>query len=304
MCGKATDWVWNLDLPQTTKMVLLALARHIKSAKADRWTCDHGQAELAERIGLSERHIRRHIADLQARGLLEVIMRPGEGQGKKTNIYKLLKESLATQLETEKEPQSNEATGHGRPLAQGGATGHGRPLAPEATGHLGQARGHVEQARGHGRPLAPSNERARGRNERARGREYKTLLEEKTEGRPRLYQEKIGGQRESSTQLPARACETAKTLSCPLSDIARNTITELRPDLDPETTWGVFAAYYDGQQHADGEWQRLWKLWILREWKNNKKRSMIAKSDRPLGDFLGAAAETDLNAEYEVIHES
>jgi len=292
MCGKATDWAWTQDLPPTTKIVLLALARHIKSTKADRWTCDHGQLDLAARIGLSERHIRRHITDLQARGLLEIITRPGEGEGRKTNIYKLLQESLTTELETEKEPKSNEATGHGRPLAKGGATGHGRPVAPEATGHLGQATGHLGQATGHlgqatghGRPVAPSNERARGREE-------KTLLGEKT-----------GGQRVFSSEPPARALETAKTLSCPLPDIARNTITELRPDLDPETTWATFAAYYDGQQHADGEWQRLWKLWILREWKNKKKRSMIAKSDRTLGDFIGARAETDLTTEFEVIHE-
>ena len=292
MCGKATDWAWTLDLPPTTKMVLLALARHIKSAKADRWTCDQRQLDIAAACGLKERQMRTHLHALQAAGLISITTRPGQGEGRKTNIYNLLPADTTPDLDTARTTKKARATGNPLPVAHPQATGNPLPVAPQATGNF---RGGNRQfpvgnrqfleATGNGLPVAPSNERARGREE-------KTLLGEKT-----------GGQRVFSSEPHARALETAKTLSCPLPDIARNTITTLRPDLDPETTWATFAAYYDGQQHADGEWQRLWKLWILREWKNKKKRSMIAKSDRTLGDFIGARAETDLTTEFEVIHE-
>ena len=48
-----------------------------------------GKRRLADRLGIGPRQIQRHIAELEAGGLVERIERHGQDGGKQTNIYDL-----------------------------------------------------------------------------------------------------------------------------------------------------------------------------------------------------------------------
>ena len=86
MSRDARDWAWSLpDLPPSTRLLLLALAEHVREGM----TCFPGQARLAARCGVSDRQVRNLLQELQGRGLISVEHRPGQGGGRKSNLYRL-----------------------------------------------------------------------------------------------------------------------------------------------------------------------------------------------------------------------
>ena len=86
MSRDARDWVWSLpDLPPSTRLLLLALAEHVQHGG----TCFPGQVRLAAMCGVSERQVRNLLQELGSRGLISVQHRPGQGRGRKSNLYRL-----------------------------------------------------------------------------------------------------------------------------------------------------------------------------------------------------------------------
>ena len=77
-----------------------------------------GQARLAEQLECGERQVRYNVAALAKLGLLEIIIRPGTGEGRRSNAYQLRLERT-------------QATGNALPEATGnalpGATGNAAP---------------------------------------------------------------------------------------------------------------------------------------------------------------------------------
>ena len=86
MSNDARDWAWSLpDLPTPTRLLLLALAEHVR----DGVTCFPGQARLAAMCSVSDRQVRNLLQQLRSRGLITVENRPGQGGGRKSNLYRL-----------------------------------------------------------------------------------------------------------------------------------------------------------------------------------------------------------------------
>jgi predicted ArsR family transcriptional regulator len=86
MSCDARDWAWSLpDLPPSTRLLLLALAEHVR----DGVTCFPGQTRLAAMCGVTERQLRNLLHELRDRGLVTVEHRPGQGGGRKSNLYRL-----------------------------------------------------------------------------------------------------------------------------------------------------------------------------------------------------------------------
>jgi len=86
MSRDARDWAWSItDLPPSTRLLLLALAEHVR----DGLTCFPGQARLAAMCGVSDRQVRNLLRELQGSGLITVEHRPGRGGGRKSNLYRL-----------------------------------------------------------------------------------------------------------------------------------------------------------------------------------------------------------------------
>lgn len=86
MSVQASSWAWSVrGLPSHLKLTLLAIA---DSCNANGWGFP-GQERLAEIVECSDRQIRRNIQALSERDLLRVILRPGYGDGRKSNGYQL-----------------------------------------------------------------------------------------------------------------------------------------------------------------------------------------------------------------------
>ena len=86
MSCDARDWAWSLsDLAPSSRLLLLALAEHVHEGV----TCFPGQARLAAMCGVSDRQVRNLLRELQGRGLIVVEHRPGQGGGRKPNVYRL-----------------------------------------------------------------------------------------------------------------------------------------------------------------------------------------------------------------------
>ena len=86
MSNDACDWAWSLpDLPTPIRLLLLALAEHVR----DEATCFPGQTRLAAMCSVSDRQVRNLLQQLRGRGLITVENRPGQGGGRKSNLYRL-----------------------------------------------------------------------------------------------------------------------------------------------------------------------------------------------------------------------
>lgn len=85
MTIKAMNWAWEVDLPPALKLVLLKLADRAN----DDGECWPGQASIAKACGIGERTLVRHLATLEAMGLLQKQLRYGEDGRRSTNIYRL-----------------------------------------------------------------------------------------------------------------------------------------------------------------------------------------------------------------------
>ena len=82
----ARKWAWRVpELLPSARLLLLALAEHV----SDGATCFPGQFRLAAMCGISDRQVRSLLRELQARGLITVEHRPGQGRGRKSNVYRL-----------------------------------------------------------------------------------------------------------------------------------------------------------------------------------------------------------------------
>lgn len=103
MSVQASSWAWAVKgLPPHLKLTLLAIA---DACNSDGYGYP-GQERIAGQVGCSDRQIRSNVAALARMDLLDVIHRPGDGSGRRSNAY---------QLQLEK----TEATGS----LEGGATG-------------------------------------------------------------------------------------------------------------------------------------------------------------------------------------
>jgi hypothetical protein len=79
------NWAWGVDLQPTKKLILMAIADHAD----DQGTCFPGQERLADKCCVSRRTVIRAVHDFEEKGILRIIQRPGDGEGRKSNIYKL-----------------------------------------------------------------------------------------------------------------------------------------------------------------------------------------------------------------------
>jgi hypothetical protein len=85
--NEARDWAWSLpNLPTPARLLLLALAEHVREGAT---TCFPGQARLAALCSVSDRQVRNLLRELQARGLISVEHRAGQGDGRRSNRYRL-----------------------------------------------------------------------------------------------------------------------------------------------------------------------------------------------------------------------
>ena len=88
MSVEASTWAWQQSVPSGAKLVLLALADH-----ADQnGFCWPGADGLSKKCGLSKSSIWRHIAELEASGLLARMQRNAQA-GRQNNSYQLQMES-------------------------------------------------------------------------------------------------------------------------------------------------------------------------------------------------------------------
>lgn len=182
MSRAARDWAWMVpDLSPSTRLVLLALAEHVH----DGVTCFPGQARLAELCGVSDRQVRNLLHELQGRGLIAIEHRPGQGGGRKSNVYRLqmgYRQPAAAGVEGQSEPgfwnalsecrgaignpvqgnrQSASAGPEGQPALQfrNPVTG-----CPEATGN--PAQGNRKSATGNRNRASDETEEGTGRKKR------------------------------------------------------------------------------------------------------------------------------------------
>jgi hypothetical protein len=136
MSVQATTWAWTVKgLPTHLRLTLLAIA---DACNAEGYGYP-GQVRLAAQLECSDRQVRSNIANLGKLGLLAILIRPGSGDGRKSNGYQLCMEALATPRPL---PAGGLATGSPPPPVSGRpalATGSRLPEAtgsrlPEATG--------------------------------------------------------------------------------------------------------------------------------------------------------------------------
>jgi len=86
MSLETREWAWQVpDLLPSARLLLLALAEHVSEGTI----CFPGQSRLAAMCGVSDRQVRSLLRDLAARGLITVEHRPGQGRGRKSNVYRL-----------------------------------------------------------------------------------------------------------------------------------------------------------------------------------------------------------------------
>lgn len=119
MSVQASTWAWTVrNLSPHLRLTLLAIA---DACNADGYGYP-GQERLGRILECSDRQVRRNVHSLEERGLLTVMIRPGTGEGRRSNAYQL---HLG---ETGGNRTSRTATGHpeqgGQPDIQDRATGH------------------------------------------------------------------------------------------------------------------------------------------------------------------------------------
>ncbi len=84
MSVKIMAQVWELDLPQNEKLVLLALGDHAD----DEGVCYPSVARIAWKTGMSERQVQRIGKKLRAAGLI-VLMKHGQGGRGNPAVYRI-----------------------------------------------------------------------------------------------------------------------------------------------------------------------------------------------------------------------
>lgn len=110
----ASVWQMPSEIKLTSAELITLLA--IADRCNDDWICWPGQESLAKKVRLSPRHLRRVLDSLESQGFLEITSRPGEGGGRKTNVYKLL-------ISCEKQRQPDMVTDRGnRTFLEGNRT--------------------------------------------------------------------------------------------------------------------------------------------------------------------------------------
>ena len=131
MSVQATTWAWTVKgLPTHLRLTLLAIA----DACNDEGYGYPGQVRLAAQLECSDRQVRSNIAHLGKLGLLSVLIRPGSGDGRKSNGYQLCMGALATPRPLPAPGLATEATGSPPPpVSDRPALATGSRL-PEATG--------------------------------------------------------------------------------------------------------------------------------------------------------------------------
>ena len=77
---------------------------------------------------------------------------------------------------------------------------------------------------------------------------------------------------------------------------------ELRPEIDSPGVWGKFCVYHHGETKTAADWERDWRLWVMRE-RAPPAQTRRERPARAVGDFL-TDREPSLTADYEVIRES
>lgn len=109
MSVQASAWAWNVrGLPTHLKLTLLAVA---DACNADGYGYP-GQMRLADQVECSDRQVRRNLQELTARGLLQVIIRPGKGNGRSSNAYQLNLAQVQASAGPVNRTSMTEASGH------------------------------------------------------------------------------------------------------------------------------------------------------------------------------------------------
>src|SRR5262249_32307947 len=124
----AERWVWAVEMESPgAKFVLLALARFADESGF----CYPGQPRLAQITGFGERTVRRHLGDLERRGLIRRAARHLEDGTRTSDLYRLMMSP------SDGEPAANLAAGERGSRAL--RTGHvNRPLPARQAANLGR----------------------------------------------------------------------------------------------------------------------------------------------------------------------
>ena len=135
MSNDARDWAWSLpDLPTPTRLLLLALAEHVR----DGATCFPGQARLAAMCSVSDRQVRNLLQQLRGRGLITVENRPGQGGGRKSNLYRLTMHN--------RKPDADCPVGNPEPGSRNAGSGCARETGNPAPGNRKAGAGNRNRA--------------------------------------------------------------------------------------------------------------------------------------------------------------
>jgi hypothetical protein len=85
MSHAAVSWAWKQDLPCAQRMVLMVLADYYHPAQDS--TVFPSQSHVAERAGLSRKHVNTVLGELEAAGLISIVERARENGGNTSCEY-------------------------------------------------------------------------------------------------------------------------------------------------------------------------------------------------------------------------
>ena len=85
MSHAAVSWAWKQDLPCAQRMVLMVLADYYHPAQDS--TVFPSQSHVAERAGLSRKHVNTVLAELEAAGLISIVERTRQNGGNTSCEY-------------------------------------------------------------------------------------------------------------------------------------------------------------------------------------------------------------------------
>lgn len=304
MSQKATQWAWEQDLPPTGKLVLLALADAVNGGYRACWGCCPGQARLASACGISERQVIKHLQGLKERGLIEITARAGEGQGRKSNAYRLCPEQHVLDLEPPSEdPREGEKKGTQKFTLPGGQSEHVFTL-PRG--------GKVNFLSGNVNPSSLCTPYRQEEEDRERvlvsvdTTHTREVLSPKT-----LSQDPgpvtVGMEPDIEADLapwsPPHALGQTASDQAPAFDWAQMA-ADIRPDIQADIVWAKFQAHLAIKQPGRQPTADEWRLWLLREWKNNSGAAMITGRHRALGGFATRQGPPTERTVHEVRHEN
>lgn len=119
MSVQASAWAWSIrDLPPHLRLTLLAIA---DACNAEGYGFP-GQERLGHTLECSDRQVRRNVQALVERGLMAIQIRPGTGEGRRSNAYQLhLPTATGNRTSKARQPDMQDRR---QPDMQGRATGH------------------------------------------------------------------------------------------------------------------------------------------------------------------------------------